>query len=92
MMPDKGADTEDGAAGWASGSQECRGTRPALTPKPARQSARAVWNQSGQRRGGKDAQNEQAGQHEQRAARAHHIVFEASLIGRAASFVNHQEV
>ncbi len=48
--------------------------------------------EGGQRRGGKDAQNEQAGQHEQRAARAHHIVFEASLIGRAASFVNHQEV
>ena len=47
MMPDRGADTDEGAAGWASGSQECRGTRPALTPKPARQSTRAVWNQNG---------------------------------------------
>ena len=41
MIPERGPDTEEGAAGWASGSQECRGTRPVFTPKPARQSTNA---------------------------------------------------
>ena len=50
MMPDRGPDTEEGAAGWASGSQECRGTRPALTPKPMRQSRAAMFSTWGESR------------------------------------------
>ena len=43
MMPDNGAETDEGAAGCASGSQEWSGTRPALTAKPARQHSRPAW-------------------------------------------------
>ena len=43
-------------------------------------------------RGGKEAEQEQAGQHEQRAARAHHIVFEARLERRAPAFMHDQEI
>ena len=35
MTPLISADTGDGAAGCASGSQTCSGRRPALAPKPA---------------------------------------------------------
>ncbi len=47
MTPERGADTEEGAAGWASGSQEWSGTRPALTPNPARQRISPAWSQKG---------------------------------------------
>ena len=48
--------------------------------------------EGGQRRGGKNAEDEQARQHEQRAARAHHVIFETGLIGRAPPLVHDQEV
>ena len=35
MAPDSRAETWLGAAGWASGSQTCRGASPALAPKPS---------------------------------------------------------
>ena len=35
-MPDSGPEIDDGASGWASGSQACRGTKPALTAKPTK--------------------------------------------------------
>ncbi len=38
MTPLISADTWEGAAGWASGSQMCSGTSPALVPKPTRAS------------------------------------------------------
>ena len=34
ITPDISAETGEGAAGWASGSHTCRGTMPALAPKP----------------------------------------------------------
>ena len=34
MMPDSTAEAGAGAAGWAVGSQMCRGKAPALAPKP----------------------------------------------------------
>ena len=34
MMPESTAEAGAGAAGWASGSQPCRGYMPALAPKP----------------------------------------------------------
>ena len=48
ITPDISAETCDGAAGWASGSQTCSGKRPAFMPKPARKtrksgSAGFVW-------------------------------------------------
>ena len=38
MAPDSMAETWLGAAGWASGSQTCKGKKPALAPNPARAS------------------------------------------------------
>src|ERR1019366_3704157 len=35
-IPDISAETLLGATGWAAGSQICRGTMPAFTPKPKR--------------------------------------------------------
>ena len=32
--PDRNAELSAGATGWASGSQTCSGTRPALNPNP----------------------------------------------------------
>ena len=40
--PDISAETCDGAAACAGGSQKCNGTRPALTPKPTSASARTA--------------------------------------------------
>jgi hypothetical protein len=42
------ADTGDGAAGCASGSQTWSGTRPALAPKPASASRKAADAQAGE--------------------------------------------
>ena len=41
------ADTGEGAAGCASGSQTCSGTRPALAPKPTSASRKAAEAQKG---------------------------------------------
>ncbi len=41
------ADTGDGAAGCASGSQMCSGTMPALAPKPKNASRKATEAQNG---------------------------------------------
>ena len=41
------AETGEGAAGWASGSQTWSGTRPALAPKPASASRKAAEAQNG---------------------------------------------
>ncbi len=43
------ADTGEGAAGCASGSQTCIGTRPALAPKPTRARRKATLAQAGVR-------------------------------------------
>ena len=40
MTPLISAETWLGAAGWASGSQACSGTRPAFDPAPSRTSTR----------------------------------------------------
>ena len=37
-------------------------------------------------------QQQQTGQHEQRAARAHNIVFDAGVVRRASVFVHHQKI
>ena len=42
MPPDMRADTFDGAAGWAWGSQEWNGTMPALAPNPKKASTKAM--------------------------------------------------
>ncbi len=41
------AETGEGAAGWASGSQTCSGTRPALAPNPNKASTKATLAQAG---------------------------------------------
>ena len=43
------ADTGEGAAGCASGSQTCSGSRPALAPKPTSASTNAIEAQNGDR-------------------------------------------
>jgi hypothetical protein len=42
IIPDISADTCDGAAGCASGSQMCMGISPALVPKPTSASRKAM--------------------------------------------------
>ena len=42
MTPLMSAETWLGAAGWASGSQTCSGTRPALEPAPISASTRTT--------------------------------------------------
>lgn len=43
------AETGEGAAGWASGSQTCSGRMPALAPKPKSESPKAQEAQNGER-------------------------------------------
>ncbi len=40
ITPDSTAETCDGAAAWAPGSQKCTGTTPALIPNPTSASSR----------------------------------------------------
>ena len=42
MPPDMSALTLEGAAGWAWGSHEWKGTMPALAPKPKKASTKAT--------------------------------------------------
>ena len=49
MTPLISADTGDGAAGCASGSQTCSGTIPAFAPKPNSASRNATEAQNGVR-------------------------------------------
>ena len=47
MTPLINADTGEGAAGCASGSQACKGSTPALAPKPNTASTNAIDDQNG---------------------------------------------
>ena len=47
MTPLISADTGEGAAGWASGSQTCSGSTPALAPKPNTASRKPTEAQNG---------------------------------------------
>src|SRR3990170_5967161 len=47
MIPLIRADTLDGATGWASGSQTCKGTTPALAAKPKKAKKNATAAQWG---------------------------------------------
>ena len=47
ITPDMSAETWDGAAGCASGSQACSGTSPALVPKPRKASPKATLDHTG---------------------------------------------
>ncbi len=42
MTPDSTAETCEGAAAWAPGSQKCSGTAPALRPNPSSASTSAT--------------------------------------------------
>ncbi len=57
MTPLISAETGDGAAGCASGSQTCSGTRPALAPKPSSARQNAIVAHSGSRRAARMASN-----------------------------------
>ena len=45
--PDSGPEIDDGASGWASGSQLCSGTRPIFTAKPTNRQATIAAPASG---------------------------------------------
>jgi len=47
MTPDINAEIWEGATGWASGSQTCRGTIPAFKPKPIKAKVKAMVAQVG---------------------------------------------
>ena len=76
--------------GVSVGQPRVQGHKAHLDGKTGKAKHKRALNKPGRKRG--ITQQQQAGQHEQRAARAHYIIFKTSIVGTAVVLMHHQEV